>query len=97
MITVRQAIELLQKCNLDALIRIAIPENDYSENVDFIEEIDQLEVHFCNDKPENEPNLEDYLNNESDFWVETVSESDNFAKKKTHGVTPNLDNEGHPT
>ena len=80
MITVSEAIELLQKCNPKAIIRIAIPGNDYSENVTFVEQCDEKEVHFCNTKPEERPTFEDYLNDNRDYWIEVISETDNFAK-----------------
>ena len=64
MITVRQVLEILQKCKPDALVRIAIPGNDYSDNVSFIEQCDELEVHFCDSIPDERPTLDDYLNDE---------------------------------
>jgi len=84
MITVREAIELLRHCNPDAIIRIAMPEDDYSENVSFIQECDQQEVHFCNTKPEQDPSFNDYLDDKSDFWVEAINETDNFSQIKTY-------------
>ncbi len=91
MITVQQAIELLQKCNPDAIIRFAIVEEDYSQTVAFIEECDIMEVHFCDSKPEKRPTFEDYLTDESDFWVEVISETNNFAQIKTHAAAPLAD------
>lgn len=90
MITVEMMIAILQKFNSDAIVRIALPNDDYSENVVFVEEMDGKEVHFCTDKP-------DWISSRvcghtysdlGDCWIEVLHQEDNFGQIKTHRAKP---------
>jgi hypothetical protein len=73
MITAQEMIELLKMCDPRALVRIAIPGDNYSENVSFVDYCTTgNEIHLCNDKP-------DWIGDE-DWRITVLAESENFAK-----------------
>ncbi|MEG4294548.1 hypothetical protein Q5692_37800 [Microcoleus sp. C2C3] len=90
MITVEMAIAMLQKFDPKAIVRIAQPNDNYSENVVFVEEMDGKEVHFCTDKPDWVPSCVcGYTYSDlGDCWIEVLHQEDNFGQIKTHRIEP---------
>ena len=92
MITVREVMEILGKFNPDAIIRLAQPDNDFSENCSFIEEMDGREVHFCNTEPHwaSSAVCGYSWSDEGDCWIEVLEfeQGTNFGRIKTHRTAP---------
>lgn len=82
MITARQAIEILQKCNPDAFLRIYLTDGDYTDAVESVEEdLDQGEVYFYT-FPLLSENREDVQNRFAET-IEVFHHEGNFRQIKS--------------
>lgn len=79
MITVAQAIALLQKCNPDAELRIYFPKEDFSDSVESIQQDREESVYLCGFPVYGE----DIFKRPT---VEVIDHKDGFTQVKSHPI-----------